>query len=98
MVIFFMELTYKEPISVVEAALPLHNQYLDRNYKLGNFIFSGRKDPRNGGVILANVADLKDLENIYHEDPFFRQGIADYKILNFTPTKMNDVFAQIPLR
>ncbi|KRN26651.1 YciI family protein [Liquorilactobacillus mali] len=92
---FFFSLTYKEPISEVEKYLNEHNQYLDKFYKNGNFVFSGRKIPRIGGVILCKAKDLQAAEDIYHNDPFYKNGIAEYNVIEFQPTKSNVVFKKI---
>jgi uncharacterized protein YciI len=95
---FFIELTYKQPLAIVEKYLPEHNIYLDNNYSAGNFIFSGRKEPRTGGVILANVATTEALEAIYQHDPFFVHKVADYRIIKFMPTKTDSIFGRIVVK
>lgn len=39
----------------VEEHLTAHVEYLKEQYSLNNFIASGRKVPRTGGVILSNI-------------------------------------------
>lgn len=94
-ILFFFSLTYKKPISEVEKFLDKHNQYLDSFYQSGHFIFSGRKNPRIGGVILCKASSLKEAENIYHNDPFYQNEIADYNVIEFTPTKASALFKKI---
>ncbi|MAG85830.1 MAG: hypothetical protein CMB97_00220 [Flavobacteriaceae bacterium] len=48
---------------------------------------SGRKIPRNGGVILSNISDKNHLLEILDKDPFKIQKIADYDIVEFVPSK-----------
>ncbi|USS86357.1 YciI family protein [Fructilactobacillus cliffordii] len=84
---FLIELNYQKPLEEVNRYLPVHNDYLEHNYSAGNFLMSGRKEPRNGGVIIANVASQLELEAIYHQDPFYQQQIANYRIIQFYPTK-----------
>lgn len=49
-----VELTYKKPISEVERYLDDHKLFLNKNYQDKNFLASGAKAPRIGGIILSN--------------------------------------------
>ncbi|MGL5900289.1 MAG: YciI family protein [Lactobacillaceae bacterium] len=93
--LFFFSLTYKKPLQEVEKFLSEHNQYLETFYEKEKFVFSGRKIPRIGGVILCTASNLEEAEKIYHNDPFYKEGIAEYNIIEFQPTKMNEMFKQI---
>jgi uncharacterized protein YciI len=89
---FIISLTYKVAITEVEKLIPKHNDFLEKYYGSGNFIASGRKDPRTGGIILANANSKNEIEKIITEDPFFVHQIADYDITEFIPSKYNDNF------
>ncbi len=41
------------------------------------FITSGRRKPRAGGVILANVNSEEEVGDIIKQDPFYIYGTAD---------------------
>lgn len=84
---FVVELTYKESLAKVEKYLDEHRRFLDIHYSNGCFIDSGPKVPRDGGVILVKEMSKKDLENILLSDPFYRESIADYKIIEFQTVK-----------
>lgn len=84
---FFLELTYQKPITEVNRYLDLHNQYLEKYYQSGNFICSGRKNPRTGGVILCQFDSLDEVQTIIQKDPFLVHSIANYQITEFIPTK-----------
>lgn len=84
---FIIELTYTKPISEVERYLPEHIAYLDKHYKSGHFIMSGRKNPRTGGIILAKAGSADDITQIYNTDPFFINNIAEFNVTSFTPSK-----------
>ena len=49
-------------------------------------IASGRKIPRTGGIILSNLSDQKKLLNIIEEDPFKKNNLAEYEIIEFEPS------------
>lgn len=89
---FFAILTYKQPLEKVDMYLQSHNLYLEKNYKMGNFIFSGRRNPRTGGVILINLDSKNEVEKIINEDPFFLNNIARYELIDFTPSKYDEKF------
>lgn len=83
---FVANLTYKVPIEKIEEILPLHVEYLKEQYSKGYFIVSGRKNPRIGGIIIANAPNKEFLQNLLNKDPFYIHGVADYVIEEFTPT------------
>lgn len=92
---FIFNLTYVKPISEVEKFLQEHIEYLDEYYKTKKFICSGRKIPRTGGIILCNCDTKQEAEKITEQDPFFREDIAQYNIVEFVPSKSLDSFKAI---
>lgn len=56
------------------------------------FICSGRRNPRIGGVILCNAKNKDEVNKIIKEDPFYISKIADYEMIEFSPTKYADGF------
>ncbi len=90
---FIISLSYKKEISEVEKFIEPHKQFLDRYYAAKKFIFSGRKNPRTGGVILARTVDKETLIDIIKQDPFYQNEIADYDITEVIPTKYDEDFA-----
>jgi uncharacterized protein YciI len=89
---FVVVLTYRRPLEDVEKYLAEHIEFLDTQYAAGVFIASGRRLPRTGGVILASGIEKEKLEAILELDPFKREEIAEYEILEFMPTKMKAGF------
>ena len=83
---FVVILTYKIAIEEVEEHLSEHVEFLKKQYEAGNFIASGRKVPRTGGVILSNMKSRKELEALLALDPFNVNDVADYEIIEFVPT------------
>lgn len=92
---FIFNLTYIKPMTVVERALPAHIAYLDEHYAKGAFLCSGPKAPRIGGVILCNCLSREQAEEIMKQDPFYKEEIARYEIIEFTPTKSAEALGQI---
>ncbi|MEH6889092.1 YciI family protein [Bacillus sp. JJ864] len=89
---FLAMVNYIQPLEVVEHYLEKHIQFLDKYYDLNKFIFSGRRNPRVGGIILINTASKQEAEAIIAEDPFYIHNIARYEIIEFTPTKYAEPF------
>lgn len=89
---FIFSLTYVKPLSEVERLLPAHIQFLDEHYKKHLFMCSGRKIPRTGGIILCNCADMAEAKAIMEKDPFYKEGITRYDIIEFVPSKSSEAF------
>lgn len=92
---FIVNLTYVKELSQVDNFISEHNVFLDKFYAENKFICSGRKIPRSGGIILANVKDRSELDEIIGQDPFFKNSIARYEITEFSPTKFVPGFERL---
>ncbi|QKJ63537.1 YciI family protein [Flavobacterium sp. M31R6] len=90
---FIISLSYKKDISEVDKFIEAHIQFLDKYYSEKKFIFSGRKNPRTGGIILVRNVDRDTLQEIIKQDPFYQNEIADYEITEVIPTKYDEDFA-----
>ncbi|MET9506447.1 YciI family protein [Streptomyces sp. NPDC006622] len=84
---FVLELTYTAPLDAVDAVLPDHVTWLDEQYARGVFLASGRKNPRDGGVIVAVAEDRARIEDITAGDPFVLAGVCAYRVTEFEATK-----------
>jgi uncharacterized protein YciI len=80
---FVIELVYKAPLDEIDRAMKAHVAFLDRAYAAGVFLVSGRKIPRDGGVILAAGDDRAAIEALMADDPFVAGGLADVRIIQF---------------
>ncbi len=87
---FIAILTYKKPLEEVDRFLQTHREYLAEHYATGDFIVSGPRAPRVGGVIMIKANDRAAVEAIIAKDPFNINSIADYQIVEFTPTMFLD--------
>lgn len=83
---FVIHVVYRKTLKEVDCYLEDHRAFLRIQYNCGNFIASGPCEPRNGGVILARGNDLKAIQTIVAQDPFYIHEVADYKITQFHPT------------
>ena len=80
---FVIELVYKADLSQIDAHMKAHVAFLKKHYAAGNFLVSGRKIPRDGGVILAVGESRHAIETIIKQDPFCARGLADFRIMEF---------------
>ncbi|MFJ3924736.1 YciI family protein [Streptomyces sp. NPDC090022] len=92
---FIMELTYTVPVEAVEEEMDAHIAWVDGYYASGVFLASGRKVPRDGGVILAHGVSRAEVERIAEEDPFTVAGVCAYRITEFIATKTSSDLAPV---
>ncbi len=84
---FLLLSRYLKPPEEVDKYIPEHREFLDRYYDTGLFIVSGPQRPRVGGVIVTADAPRETVEAALAEDPFVREGISEYQIIEFTASK-----------
>lgn len=83
---FVILLNYIKPLSEVDRFVEEHREFLERNYASGHFLLSGRKEPRTGGVILSKAETRAEIDSIVLNDPFNREKVAEYEIIEFLPS------------
>ena len=83
---FIISLTYHKSLEEVDKHLSAHVEFLKEHYAKGIFLASGRKNPRNGGIILALAPSKTEIEAIIALDPFYIHDVATYEITEFTPS------------
>ena len=81
---FIISLNYTSPLEQVDLLLKEHLEFLEEQYKKRNFIASGGKIPRTGGIILAVGNDKRKIELVIEQDPFYKGGVAEYEVTEFT--------------
>ncbi|HEX5042015.1 MAG TPA: YciI family protein [Candidatus Polarisedimenticolaceae bacterium] len=80
---FVVLLTYQRPLSEIDRRMRAHVAFLEQGYRAGVFVASGRQVPRTGGVILAVAPGREDLAALMELDPFVREGLARFEIVEF---------------
>jgi uncharacterized protein YciI len=80
---FVIELIYKADLALIDKHMAAHVRFLKKYYTAGNFLVSGRKIPRDGGIILAVGESRERVQAIVEEDPFVTHGLADFRIIEF---------------
>jgi uncharacterized protein YciI len=87
---FVIELIYKADLPTIDARMKAHVNFLKKYYAAGNFLVSGRKIPRDGGIIIAVGESREQIEAIVKEDPFCKLGLADFRIIEFRASQRAD--------
>jgi uncharacterized protein YciI len=90
---FVISLTYTAPLEAIDQHLAAHREFLSAQYARGAFLMSGRKVPRDGGVIIAHAASRAEVDDIVRQDPFHQAGVARYDITEFVPTLTAETLA-----
>jgi uncharacterized protein YciI len=80
---FVVELIYKVDLEKIDAHMREHMAFIRQQYAAGKFLISGRKVPRDGGIILALGASREEIETLMRQDPFCKLGLADFRVIEF---------------
>jgi uncharacterized protein YciI len=84
---FLLLSRYLKPLDEVEKWVAEHRAYLDRHYASGGLVVSGPQEPRVGGVIVTGELSRAEVDALLAEDPFVREGVAQYEAIEFHGTK-----------
>ena len=87
---FLLMSRYVKPLEEVEKWLPEHRAFLDRHYAAGTFLVSGPLEPRTGGCIVTVNMTREAVDEILAQDPFMREGVSAYDIIEVRPTKRHN--------
>ena len=87
---FVIELMYRAPLTRIDESMAAHVRFLKKHYAAGHFLVSGRKIPRDGGIILAVGGSREEIEAIVREDPFVARGLAEFRIIEFRASQRAD--------
>ena len=91
---FIIELTYTADLARIDASMRAHMQFINAHYASGHFVVSGRKIPRDGGIIVAVGTDRADIEAIAAQDPFVTKGLATARVIEFRVSQRADDAAE----
>jgi uncharacterized protein YciI len=74
---------------------PAHSEFLERYCRAGKFILTGGLTGRPAGLVLANVNSRDELKAILEEDPFIREQIAEYEVIEFKLSRYHESLASL---
>ena len=84
---YLVLMNYVKPLEVIDELLPAHRKFLEDNYQKGLFLLSGPREPRSGGIVLAQCGSRWELAAVLEQDPFVTEGAATYEIIEFKTTR-----------
>lgn len=90
LVMFIIELTYTADLARIDASMRAHMQFINAHYASGHFVVSGRRIPREGGIIVAVGRDRAEIEAIAQQDPFVTKGLATARVIEFRVSQRAD--------
>ena len=91
---FVIELVYKADLAQIDAHMAAHVRFLKKYYASGHFVVSGRKIPREGGIILAVARSPQEIQTIIEQDPFYARGLAEFRVIEFRASQRADDLPQ----
>jgi len=90
---FLLKLTYIRPIEEIDRFVVEHRAWLDTLYANKEAVCSGPQIPRNGGIIFLCVKTRARVDEIIVADPFHRENLATYEVIEFEALKFDSAFA-----
>ena len=87
-------LTYRVPLTDIDAGMRAHMAWLDKGYAEGVFIASGRQVPRIGGVVISR-GHRAEVEALVASDPFVASGKAEAQVIEFNASQAADGFGEL---
>jgi uncharacterized protein YciI len=85
--LFVISLRYLVSLEEIDAVMSRHIAFLNKHYKQGDFLVSGRQVPRTGGIIIAVGKDRAAVERIMRQDPFVKGKLASLDIVEFSASQ-----------
>jgi uncharacterized protein YciI len=86
---FIIDIHYTVPLEEVDKHMEGHVAYLKKYMANNTFIITGKKEPRTGGILIANAASREEVEKIITEDTFYQKRVAEMTITEFTHARHN---------
>lgn len=83
---FLISITYTAPLDQIDAHRPAHREWLDGAIADGWLLLVGPREPRVGGILLAQ-GTRAELQEKVAEDPFFINGLSTFELVEFLPIK-----------
>lgn len=83
-----VELSYTVDPDQITALRPAHLQWLQAAMDDGRLLLSGRKIPVTGGMLLVR-GPQEEVQAWCETDPFFIEGVAEYRYFAFAPSMIS---------
>ena len=78
--------SYQKTLSAIEPHYAAHKEWLEKQYKVGWVLASGRRNPPVGGILIGRAASKDEFAGRFLDDPFVIFGCSQYEICEFVPS------------
>jgi len=85
--VYLMISTYLAPIDQVDEARDAHLAFVAELERAGVLVSAGRQSPPAGGILLLDVDTEARAHELLTDDPYVRQGLAEYAATGWQPTR-----------
>ena len=92
---FIVDIHYIAPLEEVDKYIDGHVAYLKKYIDNNTFLITGRKVPRDGGILIANGGSKEEIEKIIMEDPFHKHKVAEMTITEFLHARHNSALDEL---
>ena len=92
---YILYINFTKSLQDLQPVFPAHLEFVDANIKTGKFILSGGLTGKPAGVVLANINNEDELKALLAEDPFVREQVADYEVIEFKPSRYHESLASL---
>lgn len=93
--LFVIDITYTVPMDEVQKVLAPHMDFVRDCYASEVFLMSGPKEPRSGGIVIAQAASLTEVEALVARDPFTLAGVVSVQIIQFHASNMTEALKAV---
>ena len=92
---FIIDIQYIVPLEELDPYIEGHTAYLKKYIANNTFVVTGRKEPRTGGILIANAGSKEEVEKIITEDPFYQYKVAEMTITEFLHARHNPALDEL---
>ena len=92
---YILFINFTKSLQDIQPVFPAHLEFIDAHIKTGKFILSGGLTGKPAGVVLANINNGDELKALLAEDPFVLEQVAEYEVIEFTPSRYHESLASL---
>lgn len=89
--LYVILITYTVSVDEINKVVDSHREYLKQWYLSGNLLASGPREPKVGGIIIGRFDSLESAIDFTKCDPYRKNGVANYEVLEFNPVLHSEV-------
>jgi len=78
-----LNITYTQPLDVVDQSRPAHLEWLGDLVDRGRILLAGRLESQGGAVLIAADMSAEEADALTASDPYVVAGVATYQRISF---------------